>query len=200
MVLSYGNFSVGGSMQSLAVQLSPGDVGVEARFWRKTALELARDIVCGLDSPANLAKQAGLTDMQWLVMQQWPAWKRLMAEVSEELAGTAGTLERARRRAALSVAEFVVQDMTEISGDPKVSPQHRIAAANVLVEVGHAGAKQQAGAASSVGAVGAYGALIQIVMPNGAEINVAPAPVIPQLVDLSAIEAEYSYVEDPDDA
>lgn len=183
-------------MTSVALQLSPGDVGVGATFWKRQALELARDIVCGLDSPANLARAYQLTDMQWLCLQQWPAWQRIMNEVNEELAGTAGTLERARRRAALSVAEFVVQDMTEISGDPKVSPQHRIAAANVLVEVGHAGAKQQAGAAASVGAVGAYGALIQILMPNGAEINVAPAPVIAPLVaDLEALEAEYSYVE-----
>lgn len=196
MVLSWANFSVGSSMTSVALQLSPGDVGVGATFWKRQALELARDIVCGLDSPANLARAYQLTDMQWLCLQQWPAWQRIMNEVNEELAGTAGTLERARRRAALSVAEFVVQDMTEISGDPKVSPQHRIAAANVLVEVGHAGAKQQAGAAASVGAVGAYGALIQILMPNGAEINVAPAPVIAPLVaDLEALEAEYSYVE-----
>lgn len=182
-------------MTSLAVQLSPGDVGVSNAFWKRQALELARDIVCGLDSAANLAKAYQLNDMQWLVLQQWPAWQRLMAEVSEELAGTAGTLERARRRAALSVAEFVVADMTDISGDPKVSPQHRIAAANVLVEVGHAGAKQQ-GAAASVGAVGSYGALIQIIMPNGSEINVAAAPVVTPLVDeLAAIEGEFSYVE-----
>ena len=118
-----------------------------------------------------------------------------MAEVNEELAGTAGTLERGRRRAALAVAEFVVTDMVAISGDPKVSPQHRIAAANVLVDVGHAGAKQQQGAAAAVGAVGAYGALIQIIMPNGAEINVASAPVIPQLGVEDAIDAEFSYVE-----
>lgn len=196
MVLSYGNFSVGGSMTSLAVQLSPGDVGVTPAFWKRQALELARDIVCGLDNPNNLAKNYGLSDMQWLVLQLWPAWIRVMNEVNEELSGTAGTLERARRRSALAVAEFVVQDMTEICGDPKVSPQHRIAAANVLVEVGHAGAKQQASAAGSTGVVGSYGALIQIVMPNGTEINVAPVPVVPQLTDdLATIEAEYSYVE-----
>lgn len=190
------DFSVGGSMTSLAVQLSPGDVGVPALFWKRQALELARDIVCGLDSPGNLAKCYMLNDMQWMVLQQWPAWRRIMDEVGEELAGTAGTLERARRRSALAVAEFVVADMTEISGDPKVSPQHRIAAANVLVEVGHAGAKQQQGAGASVGAVGAYGALIQIIMPNGTEINVAPAPVVPQLgAEFEALEAEFSYVE-----
>lgn len=182
-------------MTSLAVQLSPGDVGVERTFWKRQALELAKDIVCGLDSPSNLAKAAGLNDMQWIVLQQWPAWKRLMSEINEELAGTAGTLERARRRAALAVAEFVVTDMVAISGDAKVSPQHRIAAANVLVEVGHAGAKQQQGAAAAVGAVGAYGALIQIIMPNGAEINVASAPVIPQLGVEDAIDAEFAYVE-----
>lgn len=186
-------------MTSLSVQLSPGDVGVSAAFWKRQALELAKDIVCGLDNPNNLARGAGLSDMQWMVLQQWPAWQRLMSEVNEELAGTAGTLERARRRAALAVSEFVVTDMVQISGDPKVSPQHRIAAANVLVEVGHAGAKQQQGAAAAVGAVGAYGALIQIIMPNGTEINVAPAPVVPQIGDAlakaEAIDAEFSYVE-----
>ena len=72
-------------MTSLAVQLSPGDVGVERTFWKRQALELAKDIVCGLDSPSNLAKAAGLNDMQWIVLQQWPAWKRLMSEVNEEL-------------------------------------------------------------------------------------------------------------------
>lgn len=186
-------------MTSLAVQLSPGDVGVERTFWKRQALELAKDIVCGLDSPINLAKAAGLNDMQWIVLQQWPAWKRLMSEVSEELAGTAGTLERARRRAALAVAEFVVTDMAAISGDPKVSPQHRIAAANVLVEVGHAGAKQQQGAGAAVGAVGAYGALIQIIFPDGAQLNVASTPVVPKLGIEDAIDAEFAYVDPSDE-
>lgn len=177
------------------VQVSPTDVGIAPDFLRRKATELARDIVCGLDRPAKLAEQYGLTPDQWEVLKAWPAFRQLVAEINEELAGSAGTLERAQRRARLAVAEFVVHDMAVISGDPKVAAKDRIAAAEVLVEVAGASAKVQQTAAATGLPVGGFGGgpLIQIVMPDGAKLNVGEAAAAPTL---PPIEGESIRVED----
>lgn len=173
-------------------QLTPTAVGISLDFMRRRAPELARDIVCRLDSAANLAASFGLSATQWVVLKTWPAFRQMVQEANEDLGGSAGTLERARRKAALAVSELVIQDMATISGDHKVAARDRIAAANVLVEVGAVSAKQQIAAGASGAVFG--GALIQIVMPNGTQLHVGEQEAEPQL---PAIEGTAVRVEQP---
>lgn len=170
---------------------TPTVVGISMEFMRRKAPELARDIVCQLDGAANLAKSYGLNDVQWEVLRGWPAFRQMIQEASEELGGSAGTVERARRKAALAVSEVGITDMATLMGDPKVSARDRIAAFDQLKDIGGLGSKQQAAAASVGLPMGFGGALIQIVMPNGAQLQVG-APDDPAL---PAIEGESTRVE-----
>ncbi len=183
------NLSVGESMS--IVQMTPTSVGITMNFMRRQAPELARDIVCQLDRAANLAASYNLTPTQWEVLRVWPAFRQMVQEANEELGGSAGTLERARRRAALAVAEVVVQDMATISGDPKVAARDRINAAQLLADIGAVTAKQQAVVAGA-GGVGFGGALIQIVMPNGSHMQIGEAEPEPKL---AVIEGQATRIE-----
>lgn len=169
---------------------TPTDVGISIGFMRRTAPELARDIVCGLDGATNLATTYGLTATQWQVLQNWPAFRQMVAEANEELAGSAGTAERARRKAALAISELGVQDMATIVGDPKANQRDRIAAFSELKDVAMLGAKQQlaVATAAAAGAAGLGGPLIQIMMPSGSSLKVGEAEPAPQLVP--AIDGE----------
>lgn len=175
------------------VQVTPTSVGISMEFMRRKAPELARDIVCQLDSAVNLAKSYGINDAQWMVLRSWPAFRQMVQEANEELGGSAGTPERARRRAALAIAEVGVQDMATIMGDPKANHRDRISAFSELKDIAVLGSKQQiAAAATGGGPVGYGGPLIQIVMPNGAQLNVGEAP---KDTERPAIEGEATRVE-----
>lgn len=173
------------------VQMTPTSVGITINFMRRQAPELARDIVCQLDVAANLAANYGLTPAQWGVLKVWPAFRQMVQEANEELGGSAGTPERARRKAALAISELGVQDMATLLGDPKVAARDRINAFSELKDVAMLGGKQVAAAAASGGAVGFGGALIQIVMPGGASLQIGEADVEPKL----AIEGEATRIE-----
>lgn len=168
-------------------QLSPISVGVDLQFMQRQAAELARDIVLGLDSPAKLAENYGLTPTQWMVLSLWPAFTRMLTQAREELSGPAGVVERAKRKAQLAVAEFVVMDMATISGDRKATNRDRIAAAQTLVDIGGMGSRAQvAAAAVTPGAAASFGGpLIQIILPDGATLGVghvqeSPLPALEQ--------------------
>lgn len=174
-------------------QLTPSDVGIDPAFLRRRAPELARDIVCGLDAASKLAATYGLTPEQWAVLKTWPAFRQMVAEANEELSGSAGTLERARRKAALAIAEVGVHDMAVIMGDAKVSARDRINAFAELREIAGIGGKPNP-ATGTMGGMGGYGPLIQIVMPNGTQLSVGEAPVEPSL---RTIEGEATRIEGP---
>lgn len=179
------------------VHLAPSSVGISADWMRRRAPELARDICCQLDTASNLAASYNLTPVQWLALKVWPAFVQMVKDANEELGGTAGVAERARRRAALAVAEVGVQDMATLMGDTKVSPRDRIAAFDQLKDIAVLGAKQQIAAAAAVGGGGTGGfggALIQIIMPNGAQLNVGEVEAAGN--GLPAIEGESVRVED----
>lgn len=178
------------------VHVAPSSVGIAPDWMRRRAPELARDIVCQLDTASNLAKAYALTDIQWLALKVWPAFVQMVKDANEELGGSAGVTERARRKAALAVAEVGVQDMATLMGDSKVSPRDRIAAFDQLKDIAVLGSKQQIAAAAAVGGGGATafgGALIQIIMPNGAQLNVGE--VEPAGSGLPVIEGEVVPVE-----
>ena len=161
-------------------------------FMRRRAPELASDIVCQLDGAANLAAAYGITPTQWEVLRVWPSFQQLVKDANEELGGSAGTPERARRKAALAVAEVGVHDMACIMGSPKSSDRDRIAAMNVLVEVGMLGSKVQMAAATGAASGSSFGGpLIQIVMPDGAQLNVGMVGIDEQR---AAIEGEFKEV------
>lgn len=164
--------------------LAPSDVGIPLGFMRRNIAELARDIVCAVDSPDNLARAYGLTQIQWQTLQLWPGWIQLMAEIREELGGTAGTAERARRRASIAMSEFIIQDMATIAGDNKASNRDRIAAAEIVKDVSGLSAKQQAAAAAAIGAPAGFagGPLIQIIVEGKATLSVTEAPLAPAIV------------------
>lgn len=163
----------------MSQHLTPTDVGLSLDFMRRTAPALARDIVVGLEGAAKVATSYGLNDFQWEVLRQWPAFKQMVQNANEELGGSAGTLERARRQAALAVAEYAVTDMVGIMGDGKAQHKDRIAAATVLMEIGGLTARAQAATASAVaaGAVPSFGgSLINIAVP-GKQTDITEAPI-----------------------
>lgn len=162
--------------------LAPSAVGISLDFMRRGVAELARDIVCGVDSPDNLAYSFGLTQLQWQTLQEWPGWIQLLAEIREELGGTAGTAERARRRAAIAMSEFLIKDMATIAGNENASNRDRIAAAEFVKDVSGLSAKVQQAAAAAVGAPSggfSSGPLIQIVVDGKATLTVNEAPALP---------------------
>jgi hypothetical protein len=170
------------------LSITPASVGISPEWLRRKGPELARDIVCQLDTPANLAFSYALDANQWSVLKDWPAFRLMVAEANEELSGSAGTPERARRKAALAIAEVGVIDMAAIMGNPKASDKDRIAAFGELKDIGMLGSKQQAAVVATGGAVGYGGPLIQIVVPNGGTVTIGEAePVAPLL---PAIEGE----------
>lgn len=174
--------------QIATAAISPNLVGVDALWLRRKAPELARDIAIGLDTEEALAAQHGLTDQQWLVVKAWPAFQQTLREAREEMSGSAGTVERARRRAALAIAEVGVHDMAVIMGDPRSPTGDRIKAFEQLKDVAVMGSRAQVAAVAAGGSAGPVfgGSLIQIIMPGGAQLDVggieeaeqAPRPVI----------------------
>lgn len=165
-------------MTSLVI--TPATVGISPDWMRRRAPELARDLVCKLDSPSALATAYGLDSTQWAMLKDWPAFRQMVREANEELGGSAGTAERARRKAALVIAEVGVVDMATIMGDPKASPRDRIAAFDQMKDVAMLGSKVQAAAAAGAVPIGYGGPLIQIIAPNGATLNIGEAePAVP---------------------
>lgn len=171
------------------LSITPATVGISPDWLRRKGPELARDIVCQLDSPDNLAAAYGLNANQWSVLKGWHAFRQMVAEANEELSGSAGTPERARRKAALAVAEVGIVDMATIMGDPKANHKDRIAAFDQLKDIAMLGSKVQAGVIAGAAPVAGFGgALIQIVVPNGGTVSIGEAaPVAPIL---PAIEGE----------
>lgn len=148
---------------------SPLEAGIEASFLRRTAPELARDIVLQIDSASNLAASYGLTPVQWASLRASPAFRQMISAAMEELAGPVGVSERVRRQARLVLAECGVLDMAALMGDPKVSAGHRVQAFSELKEVAGLSAKT----ASSVGGGGGFGGpLIQINFPDGRQFGI----------------------------
>jgi hypothetical protein len=177
------------------VQMTPSSVGISPDFMRRTAPELARDIVCQLDNASNLATAYALTPTQWLVLKSWPAFVQMVKEANEELGGSAGTTERARRKASLAIAEIGVHDMAMIMGDPKANNRDRIAAFDQLKDIAVMGSKQQLAAAAAVGgsAIVGGGPLINIILPTGTQLQIGEASTAQPLVPV--IEGESTRLE-----
>ena len=167
------------------LSITPASVGISPDWLRRKGPELARDIVCQLDTAPNLALSYGLDANQWAVLKDWHAFRQMVAEANEELSGSAGTPERARRKAALAVAELGIVDMAAIMGDPKASHRDRIAAFGELKDIGMLGSKVQAAVvAGAAPAAGFGGALIQIVVPNGGTVNIGEAEPVAPLIPI----------------
>lgn len=157
----------------------PFQSGVDPRFMRTRAPDLARDIVAQLDTASNLAKAYGLSPEQWEQLRAWPAFKELCVKASEELTSDAGIAALAARKAALAIERFGIVDMASIMGDEKAPAQHRVRAFETLAEVGKLTAK---GGGGGVGAgaiaAGVAGPLIQINFPDGRSFGIS-VPVAP---------------------
>lgn len=176
------------------VQMTPASVGISPDWLRRKGPELAKDIVCQLDTASNLATAYGLTAIQWSILKAWPAFVQMVREANEELGGSAGTVERARRKAALAIAEVGVQDMATIMGNPKANDRDRISAFDQLKDVAMLGTKQQLAAAGAVAGGGGFGGpLINIILPNGSQLHVGE--VAPAEDVVPAIEGESTRVE-----
>jgi hypothetical protein len=172
--------------------LTPIDVGLSPDFMRRTAPELARDIVLKLDTAAKLAAERGLSPFQWDTLRQWPAFVQMVKNAHEDLGGIAGTVERARRSAQLAVAEYAVTDMVGIMGNPKAREADRIAATEVLMEIGGMTTQAQRAAASAApGAAVNYGggSLINFVSP-GQSREITEAPIDAAAAAVSALEKQ----------
>lgn len=156
-------------------QLGPTDVGIPLSFMRRQAYELAKDLAMQLDREDKLAEAYNLTPFQWQILKIWPSFVQMRKDASEELCGPAGTMERARRKAALAVDAMIIHDMAVISGDAKATNRDRIAAAQVLVDVGAVSSKAQLASAGAQTPIFG-GALVQIFLPNGQQMHVGAAP------------------------
>lgn len=137
---------------SVPAIISPLEAGIPADFLRRSAPELARDIVAQLDGAAKLAESYGLTAAQWEALRHTAAFRKLVAEAHTELSGPAGIAERARRKAALAVERFGIADMAGILADTKAGASARIAAFGELKAV--AGLDKQQSAMTAPGTSG----------------------------------------------
>jgi uncharacterized protein YutE (UPF0331/DUF86 family) len=167
--------------------ITPTGAGVPEDFFKRKAADLAADIVCEIDTAANLARKYGLDDVQWDCLRAWPAFRKIIAQAYEELSGPAGVHERAKRKAALAIESVGILDMATIMGDKKALPKDRISAFNALKEVGAMDGKS-ALAAAQAGMAGVGGPLIQIFFPN------QPAPINIGVQE-PIIDAQYTQVE-----
>lgn len=172
----------------MSMTLTPTDVGLDLEFMRRVAPEMARDIVCQLDNASKVAASYGLTDFQWGVLKEWPAFVQLVKNANEELGGTAGTLERARRKAALAVSEFGVTDAVAIMGDPKASHKDKLSALELLVEIGGVTLKAQGvGAGNNAAAAVFGGSLINFSIPEKPKV-IEEAPIDAAAAAVAALE------------
>jgi len=157
--------------------VSPIAAGVDPRFMRTRAPDLARDIVGQIDTASALATAYGLTPEQWDVLRQLPAFKDLCVKAAEEITSDAGLAALAARKAAMVIDRFGISDMAQVMGDPKAGAQHRVRAFEALAEVGKLTSKT-GGSGSSAGAIaaGVAGPLIQINFPDGKQFSISAAP------------------------
>ncbi len=158
-----------------ALPVSPYTVGISREFMAKSAAELARDIVAGLDHASSLAAAYGLTAAQWEVLKVWPAFRKQLETAVTELSGPMGMAERIKRKALMALDQYGIVDAATIAGDPKVGAATRLDAIGTLMAAGGIGAKSQ----QPGGSAGA-GPLFVINLPGATQIAVgAPErPVI----------------------
>lgn len=148
-------------------------------FFRGKVHELASDIVMQIDGARALAHAYGLTDEQWDILRNSPAFKAIVAQRQIELQGAEGTMERIRRKAGLAL-EHAIPEIFGIITDPKGTANARVAAFDSLKDA--AGVKQN----SSVAPPPAQFQL-NITFPTAPERNLVIDAVQPaQLPDESA--------------
>jgi hypothetical protein len=157
--------------------VSPIAAGVDPRFMRTRAPDLARDIVAQIDTASSLAIAYGLTLEQWAILRELPAFKELCVKAAEDITSDAGIAALAARKAAMVIDRFGISDMAAVMGDPKAGAQHRVRAFEALAEVGKLTSKT-GGSGSSAGAIGAgvAGPLIQINFPDGRQFSITTPP------------------------
>jgi hypothetical protein len=122
----------------------PAVAGVPLSFYHGKAAELARDIVMQIDGARALAHAYGLTDDQWDILRNSPAFKQLVADTQTSLQGAEGTMERIRRKAGLAL-EHAIPEIFGLITNEKSSPAARVAAFDSLKDA--AGVKQNSSVA-----------------------------------------------------
>lgn len=159
-------------------------------FMRKRASRLAYDIVLGLEDASKLATDFGLSEIQWDVLRQWPAFVGMVRSAQEELTGYSGTAVKAQRQAALVMAEMGVMALSEIAMSKTAVNGDKLDAIKQITELsgitkGGSGSKNVMPVAESGSSGTIGGPLIAIHMPDPAKVTVKEAPCLPE----NAIEA-----------
>lgn len=166
---------------------TPLEAEISHEFMRKQAPELAKDIVLGIGAAKELAVGFyGLTEPQWDVLRQWPAFRALIAQANEELAGAVGMTERIRRQARYALATGGIADMAARMSNPSTAAQHVVRAGEALAEIGGVTSKT----VSAGGGVSSSGPLVHITFADGRSVEVG--------VNKPAIEGEAKRVENND--
>lgn len=147
----------------------PLAAGVDLQFLRTRAPELARDIVCELDSAASLAASYGLSPAQWDALRASPGFRQLVIDAKREISGPQGVTERIRRKAQLMLDQGGLLDLGGILSDPKASSAARVSAFSELREI--AGITKESNKGLN-GGVSAPGPLIVINLPGAAPMHV----------------------------
>jgi hypothetical protein len=147
-------------------QLSTIDSGIPEEWLREKAPLLAWDIVAQIDGAAKLATgMYALTPAQWDTLRTSKFFVDMVSRTQQDLAGPAGTVEIAKRKAALALEQMGVLNLADIMGDSGAPPQSRIAAYKELRETAGIVNTGGGGASPNAAPAGFGGPLVVINMP-----------------------------------
>jgi hypothetical protein len=150
---------------TLPLSPSPLTSGVDLQFLRSRAPELARDIVCELDSASALAASYGLTPVQWDALRRSPGFRQMVLDAKREIGGPQGAVERIRRKAQLMLDQGCLLDLGGIVSNPNAPASARVSAFSELREVAGITKDANRGLASGASA----GPLIVINLPGAGQ-------------------------------
>lgn len=138
--------------------------GIDEDWLRERAPLLAWDIVAQIDKGEKLATELyGLTLDQWEWLRRSPHFQSMVQKTLGDLGGPAGTVEIAKRKAALAIEQAGVLNLAQIVGNDRLPAPARVAAYKELRET--AGISSAGAAANpNAGTAGSGGPLVVIQM------------------------------------
>lgn len=163
--------------------------GIDEKWLRTKAPQLAWDIVAQIDGAAKLATgMYGLTPEQWEWLRTSEYFTALVTTTAKELSGPAGTVEIAKRKAALALEQRGILDLAGILADEKAPGPARVAAFKELRETAGITNSGAAAVNPNAGTAGFGGPLVVINLPARGVLSIGAIvpPEAPAAIEGSA--------------